>query len=670
MTARLPTSTLRLACMAALLWPLSIAAVAPELPLLLKVLGGAVFLATLCSPSAGLLAVLTLAPLGLLLAPAPASASETLAWSFLAGWLGGVWRPLGAEPLPRHLRTAPPHYAPPHYAAALYAACLVVSWLGLTLASSSGIPPGHLPGFLLRAISLDHLVFSSPESESWSALHALTGVALLAATLTLARAEARLAGWVAFVLVATAAAIGLLTLGGVWREWAAQGYGGAYLWRYVTGVRYSLHLTDLNAAGSLYVLGGLVAASLAFSGIRRGFAITGGVLMMPALWLSGSRSAVVAALAAGAVMLVWGPRRTSAVRARPVALVAATGLAVVMLGATFVTSGLSTDPTGSASASLAMRSEFNATTGRMFASAPVFGVGIGRYYPRSAEFMSARLKAVYPYENAHNYLFQQFAELGLVGGLLCLALLATLIGGTWRALTSSSHPAATALLTGAVGYLVTCLTGHPLLVPEAAFPFWIALGAAAAVSTAHPSGRFDPTWLTRGVTVLLAASLIMAAARANSAFPAPPAAPEDRGFHDERQTADGVKYRWSTRHAVAWVQPDVGFLTLNVQAPSLPGRQRPFVVRLEADGRVVQQATVPPGRWTQIGVALTERGATPRRRIDLRVNQVWSEKRDRPGPNVTDDRPLGIMVGYPLLHPLAAVTPLRGPAPLPSGPGR
>ncbi|MGE3577098.1 MAG: hypothetical protein AB7I25_01465, partial [Vicinamibacterales bacterium] len=59
---------------------------------------------------------------------------------------------------------------------------------------------------------------------------------------------------------------------------------------------------------------------------------------------------------------------------------------------------------------------------------------------------------------------------------------------------------------------------------------------------------------------------------------------------------------------------------------------------------------VPPDRWTQVGVALPTRSATARRRIDLRVNQVWTEKRDRPGPNVTDDRPRGIMAAYPQLH--------------------
>jgi len=49
-------------------------------------------------------------------------------------------------------------------------------------------------------------------------------------------------------------------------------------------------------------------------------------------------------------------------------------------------------------------------------------------------------------------------------------------------------------------------------------------------------------------------------------------------------------------------------------------------------------------------VALGSRGRHPRRRIDLRVNQVWSEKHDRPGPGVTDTRPRGIMAGYPVLH--------------------
>jgi hypothetical protein len=286
----------------------------------------------------------------------------------------------------------------------------------------------------------------------------------------------------------------------------------------------------------------------------------------------------------------------------------------------------------------------------MFAAAPVFGVGIGRYYQRSPEFMSANLRTVYAHENAHNYFLQQFAELGLVGGVLFLMMLTTLITGTWRALAQNMDAPTGALLTGCVAYLVTCLTGHPLLVPEVAFPFWIALGtAAAARECVRPC--FRTAWPARGLLVLMATSLVMASASAGSDFPSPP----DQGFHDERRTESGTKYRWSTRHATMWIQPDVGFLTMDVQAPDLPARRRPFIVQLEADGRVVQRALVPPGRWTQVGVALRSPGANPRRRIDLRINQVWTEKRDRPGPNVTDERPMGVRVGYPTLHPLAAV---------------
>ncbi len=641
MTARVATALARMAGAALLLAALAVAAGAPEIPLRLKAACAVVMAAALAQPVAGLLLVSALAPAGLLLAPAPASAAEALAWSFVAGWLAAIWRPLQTRTVPSFAGRS----------IAVYAGVVGTSWLGLILANAGGIPLVHLPGFLLRAVSPDYLVFSSPEPETWSAIHALTGLALLAAGLVLARNEPRLARWLAATLVGTSAVLGLATLGGVWREWATQGYGGWYLWRYATGVRYSLHLTDLNAAGSLFVLAGLVAASLAVTGLWRGLAAGAVVLMLPALWLSGSRSAVTGAVAAGALMLLWGPGRSGVSKLGPRVVLPAAVLLVVVLGGVFVTSSLTNDPTGTASASLGMRSEFAATSTRMIASAPAFGLGIGRYYPRSPEFMSTRLRALYPYENAHNYFLQQFAELGLIGGGLFLLMLGVLCRGIWTALHRRPEPAETALFTGVIAYLATCLTGHPLLVPEAALPFWAALGvAAAAIPAETGQAPVWRGWLIRAVPVVLLSSLAVSALGATRVFPAPP----DRGFHDE-QNGDGVKYRWTTRHAVAWVQPDVGFLTIDVQAPALPDRGRPFVVQLEADGRLVQEAVVPAGRWTQVGVALRTRSTRPRRRIDLRVNQVWTEKRDRPGPNVTDDRPRGIMAAYPLLHPVDAV---------------
>lgn len=635
-TVRVAVVLARLAAAAVLLGGLGVAAAAPEVPLLLKATCTAILGVTLVWPAAGVLSVLALAPAGLLFAPQPANAAEAMAWSFLAGWLASVWRPLGRQDGTFATRSV-----------AYYGAAVAASWLGLVLADSGGIPPAHLPGYLLRTIVPDHLVFSSPEAETWSAIHVLTGLALFGAAVSLSRDDERLPRWAAAALVVSSGLLGLATLAGVWREWAAQQYGGWFLWRYVTGVRYSLHLPDLNAAGSLFVMAGLAAVSLAANRLLRRGAILAGLAMVPALLLSGSRSAVAGAVAAGVIVLVRGPGRGGNARAGARVMLPVAAVLLVLLGGIVVTSALTSDPTGGAGASLGLRSEFAATSARMIASAPAFGVGIGRYYPRSPEFMSPHLRSIYPYENAHNYLLQQFSELGVVGGGLFVLMLTSLLAGIWRSLAARPAPATLALLTGVVAYLATCLTGHPLLVSEAAFPFWIALGAAAAaIPRAADAPQAWHRWMPRAVPAVLLLSLGVSTVRANAVFPAPP----DRGFHDEQQTPEGLKYRWTTRHAVAWVQPDVGFLTIDVQAPVLPGRTRPFVVRLEADGALVQTATIPAGRWTQVGVALSSRGRQPRRRIDLRVNQVWSEKRDRPGPNVTDDRPRGIMAGYPLLH--------------------
>src|SRR5262245_42047858 len=244
-------------------------------------------------------------------------------------------------------------------------------------------------------------------------------------------------------------------------------------------------MADLNAAGSLYVLGGIVAASIA-GATRRGrkFAIAALVVIAPAFWLTGSRSAFVATLA-GFLILAIVRQQKSPTRVQLAAAAAALML-LVIVGA--FTVDWQSDVQGSAANSARMRSQFMQTSARMFASAPVFGVGIGRYFDRSAEFMPADLRAIYRNENAHNYFAQQFAELGIVGGTLFLWLVCSLLISGWRG--ARTRPADTMLagLLAAVGaYLLTSVTGHPLLVPEAAFPFWVAAGAlTGTVQYAEP----------------------------------------------------------------------------------------------------------------------------------------------------------------------------------------
>ena len=60
---------------------------------------------------------------------------------------------------------------------------------------------------------------------------------------------------------------------------------------------------------------------------------------------------------------------------------------------------------------------------QLFKTRPVFGVGVGTFWNRSAEYIPARWKGIYTHENAHNNFLQILAELGALGLGLFVALL-------------------------------------------------------------------------------------------------------------------------------------------------------------------------------------------------------------------------------------------------------
>ena len=70
----------------------------------------------------------------------------------------------------------------------------------------------------------------------------------------------------------------------------------------------------------------------------------------------------------------------------------------------------------------------------MIASRPAFGIGLGEFYQRSGEFATPELIAKFPvavHENAHNNFLQIAAELGLIGGVVFVWLVAAR-AATWR----------------------------------------------------------------------------------------------------------------------------------------------------------------------------------------------------------------------------------------------
>ncbi len=575
----------------------------PGLPLRARLAAVAIAALTAWRPGAGLVATAAFAPAGLLLAPSPAHAAELLAWSFLAAWLLPVWRPLG-------LAAAAPAVAAP---ALLYGACAFASWLSLTIAGAAGVDPLALPMFLLRSLPAAYLTSSAPAPETWTLLQAGTGLALLFAAAVLVSPDPGKRRAVAHAVAASAAVLALFTVGDVLRQWAGQGYGGPFLLRYVRGERFALHLVDLNAAGSHFVLGGLIAAALAVFGRRRLLWAAVVIAILPALWLTGSRSAAIGAVLVGAIVIPLARGRAVpaalASRARIVApLAVAIGVVLALVAVARQPAG-----EGSAARSLGIRGQFLETSARMFASAPLLGVGIGRYHERSSEFMPPALRAVYPYENAHNYFAQQFAELGVIGGGAFVWLVVALLRQGWRGMRvhGPADAALAGLFAGCAGYALTCVTGHPLLVPEAALPFWAAAGAMSATAARAPARGLAARPLAAAAAVILAGFIGAGAI----GYVRPARRPPDRGMRPPERTADGASVRRFDAHAVTYVQGFRGVLILPLRAAGA----EPATVDVEVAGWNAGRWTVTPGEWSEIEIPLDGRSTARFRRLDLRV---------------------------------------------------
>jgi len=607
-------------------WRVGIAVFAPETPIPADLVAVLVVALTLWRPIAGLAALVALAPAGLLLAAAPARAAEVFAWAFISTWLLAVWRPLGVAEVPRRIVVP----------ALAFGGCAFASWLGQTIRGAAGVELAALPLFVIRALVPGHLMFTAPEPETVIWLQTVAGISVLIASAAVVGRDARARRIVAYAIVSSAVTLAVLTAVDIARQWSANGYGGWFLLRYLHGERFAFHIPDLNAAGSIYVLAMLVAVALAIVDRRvRLVCATAAIVMLPALWLTGSRAAALGGLIAGAMLIAAVRYRVSPRLTRPT-VAAMVVIAVVASGAAIAAVRQPSDQ-GSVAQSMWMRSQFLVTSARMLASAPIFGVGIGRYHERSHEFMPPQLRAIYPYENAHNYFAQQFAELGIVGGVLFLWLIAAGLLQGWRGVRAEVEPALLAILAGVVGYLLTCITGHPLLVAEAALPFWVLFGATAAARASNFSTRGK--YAVAAVVVLLLANVALQA----RAYARPAGPPVERGFYGLETGADGRPFVWMTRHGVWHTGSQPGVMIIPVRAPDLPSRLRPFEVEVEVAGSRIDRYVVYPDRWTEIRIPLRDRAGRPFRRVDLWANQVWTRKRDLGARD--DDGPRSVKVG-------------------------
>lgn len=425
-----------------------------------------------------LVALLALAPWGARLATVPVRATEFLCAAFLIGWLLRLDRPL---------RLAGRGALTSALAGGVYALLAAISWGRLAFQASPDTGWARVLD-ALRILPADYLVTAGRDPHTAAALQIMLGVVLCCAASTIIARDGAVRGRLMAVIalvgvVAAAATIVAVPI----RYWLTDDTNELIRYFVSTRSRYSFHVPDVNAAGSHFILSGLLLLGVAAVARRRVLQWMGIVIVAAALWICGSRTA----MAAGAMLLAFwfsGWRlaqsgwRWPAMTTRTIGAVA--GGALLVLALSPVVLGSASAMSGSASRSMSVREEFLVTSTRMLSTAPVLGVGVGTYYQRSSEFMPPGIRALYGKENAHDYYMQTAAELGIVGVVALVAWLGLALAPLWRAVGASWGPTpAFALLLGCVGFLLTCITGHPFLVVEVSVPFWAALGIAMSAES-------------------------------------------------------------------------------------------------------------------------------------------------------------------------------------------
>jgi O-Antigen ligase len=258
---------------------------------------------------------------------------------------------------------------------------------------------------------------------------------------------------------------------------------------------------------------------------------------------------------------------------------------------------------------------------RMTASRPLFGVGVGEFYQRSGEFIAPDLAILFPparNENAHNNFLQILAELGGVGLAAFLWVLGLSVRRLVALLAAPGDVLPVGLAVGLAAFGLSCLAGHPLLVPEVAGIFWLVLGVVAGMgrpASGAPDTRASiGTWVAAALLILAVSVPVRARQQvANSDM-------EHVGIGmltGWRRTDDNLLYREAGAASRVFVPGEAGSITMPLRATRAGATMD---VAIDLDGKPANVVHVEGDHWTSALVVLPTRSGGPRfRRLDLRV---------------------------------------------------
>jgi O-antigen ligase len=409
--------------------------------------------------------------------------------------------------------------------------------------------------------------------------------------------------------------------------------------------RIAVHVTKVNTAASSFVLFLPVLIGLAawssqsnrrpssFRALRWTMAAAGTGLLLTALWITGSRTALIAGVvvAVGASVHTVMSRRVEHTTWRSVgAVLAALGVVAAVLGFGLYLKAerVENRKASALDASLHVRALMWRTALAMSASHPLFGVGLGQFPFQVAAFkrdeaLRAQIGGVSRFD-AHNQFLQVAAELGVIGGVLFVGMFAATLWRAWTAFRKSRDALLGGAIAGVVAFLLTCLAGQPLLYEVVAFPFWMVLGVVLAGGDTAPAGisahQVDArrrlrsrlmTWFLVALVLSIPVRVWQGQDRVNFAL-------ARYGFSGWYHPSDGERYRLVRDDGTFFTYSHARGLKLPIRRDVEAGLNR-LEVDVSLDGRRARTLTLADDEWQTVEFMIPADAHRRFRRIDLAV---------------------------------------------------
>jgi len=418
-------------------------------------------------------------------------------------------------------------------------------------------------------------------------------------------------------------------------------------------------MRDANPFGVVVALWVPIAAALAISaGVRS--SVAGWfmlVLLVIAVWASGSRTALLCTLAGLAVFMISLNR--ALIRRRMV--VGAAGAALSVLVLISIAPTATTGPvkrihqffpqySGSEIAfslrQLWERDMYGPIAHRMIAEHPLVGVGVGGFNYLYADVLYLIDRSERPPDNSQNWYRQQLAELGLLGSagwIGFVALFGWLLART--RMPEERRPIAAAVKGSVIGLALASLLGMPTQDTAASITFvilaaWcLRLSGAGTDSTHHARlwpARYESLFIIVVMACFLGGTFYEARHNLRPAVRAERAEfPYRYGF----QTADegDPAFRWTAKRAVDVFPIQNRYVRVVIGAVAPDAAEHPVEVKVWRGDELVisltRRSNFPVERW----IRLSDHDKFAR--LEIEVSRTW-----RANAGAPDSQPRGAAV--------------------------